>query len=188
MLIIISSLLLKGYFSESVVSIITTQAKVISQSYIEEIIKEEVVDKNYDLFYDSVSKDGVVISSFDVNKANIILSDTLKSLRQISDDFSEEAKFTVNVPVSYLFIPSSYILSDVKLNVSTSSLLYYDAKLKTDVKEYGINSSLVTLSIEINISYQVIVPLMFNVVENQIEVPLAIEVINGKVPEGLFSY
>ena len=77
---------------------------------------------------------------------------------------------------------------EIKLNVQTSSILYYDAKIKTDVKEYGINSSLVTLSIQIEISYQVIVPLMYEVVENYIDVPLCIEIINGKVPEGLFSY
>ena len=177
-----------GYFSESVVSIITTKAKLTSQEYIERVIKEEVVSKNYDLFYESVSNEGIVVSSFDVNKANLILSNTMGSLRKISASFNENGSFDVNVPVSYLFIPSSYFLPEIKINVETSNLLYYDAKIKTDIKEYGINSSLVTLSLIIDITYQVIVPLMYQVVDNYIEVPLAIEVINGKVPEVLFSY
>lgn len=184
----IASLVLKGYFSDGVIAIIKAQSKLSSQAYIEKIIKEEIVDKNYDFFYDTVSTDGVLVCSFDVNKANSVLSETLRSLKTISEAFSEEIVFEVNIPVSYLFIPSSYLLPSVKLNVETSSLLYYNASIKTDVEDYGINNSLVTLSLEINIAYQVIVPLMFEVVDNHISIPLAVEIINGRVPEGLFLY
>ena len=55
----------KGYFSEACISVITIEAKLSSQEYIERIIKEEVINKKYDLFYESVSLDGVLISSFD---------------------------------------------------------------------------------------------------------------------------
>lgn len=178
----------KGYFSDSVVKIITTKAKITSQDYIGKIIKEEVITNDCDLFYDTVSTDGVVISSFDVNKANLILSNTMSSLKNISDNFNENGKFNVDVPVSYLFIPSSYIFPAVKINVETSQLLYYEAKIKSDVKEYGINSSLVSLILTIDIKYQVTIPMMLEIVENSIDIPLAIEVINGKVPEVLFTY
>ena len=164
-----------------------TKAKITSQEYIGAIIKEEVVNKDLDLFYDSVSTDGVIISSFNVNKANQILSDVMNKLKNISEEFNSNGSFDVMVPVSYLFIPSSYILSNIKLNVETSNLLYYDVKLKADVEEYGINSSLVSLKLVIDISYQVIVPLMLEIVDNSIEVPLALEVINGKVPSVLLK-
>lgn len=181
------SLFLRGYFSPAVVSLITTEAKLYSARYIESVIKEEVVNTNYDFFYDSVSHDGVLISSFDTNKANMVLSNTMNTLKNISDEFNSSNSFNVNVPISYLFIPSSYILSDIKLNVKTSSLLYYDVSLKTDIKEYGINNSLVTLSLNVNISYQVMVPMIKEVVDDSMVIPLSIELVNGKVPEMLFS-
>lgn len=187
-IILFVSLFFCGYFSESVTKIIVTKAKITSQEYIGTVIQEEVVNKEFDLFYDSVSTDGVIVSSFNVNKANQILSDVMNKLKDISEEFNSDGSFEVMVPVSYLFIPSSYILPNIKLNVETSNLLYYDVKLEADVKEYGINSSLVSLKLVIDISYQVIVPLMFEVVDNSIEVPLALEIINGKVPEVLFSY
>ena len=187
-IILFVSLFFCGYFSESVTKIIVTKAKITSQEYIGTVIQEEVVNKEFDLFYDSVSTDGVIVSSFNVNKANQILSDVMNKLKDISEEFISDGSFEVMVPVSYLFIPSSYILPNIKLNVETSNLLYYDVKLEADVKEYGINSSLVSLKLVIDISYQVIVPLMFEVVDNSIEVPLALEIINGKVPEVLFSY
>ena len=187
-LILFISLFFCGYFSEGVTKIITTKAKIKSQEYIGMVIQEEIITNEVDLFYDSVSTDGVIVSSFNVNKANKILSDVMNKLKDISKDFNKEGSFEVSVPVSYLFIPSSYIFSNIKLDVQTSNLLSYDVQLKSDVKEYGINSSLVSLTLVIDISYQVIVPLMLEVVDNKVEIPLALEIINGKVPEVLFSY
>ena len=186
--LLLISLFFNGYFSESVTQVIVTQAKINSQDYISEILKEEITNKEIDLFYDSVSTDGVVISSFNVNKANQILSDVMYKLKDISKEFNQYGSFEVNIPVSYLFMPSSYLFPKLKINVETSNLLYYDVNLKSDVYEYGINSSLVSLTLVVDIKYQVIVPLMIEVVDNTIEIPLALEVINGKVPAGLFSY
>ena len=45
-----------------------------------------------------------------------------------------------------------------------------------------------SLYLVVDISYQVVVPMMLEIVDNTIEVPLAMEVINGKVPDVLFSY
>ena len=187
-ILLIISLFFCGYFSESVTQIIITKAKIASQEYIGEILTEEITNKEVDLFYDSVSNDGVVISSFNVNKANQILSNVMNKLRDISEDFNKDGSFEVAIPVSYLFIPSSYLFPNVKINVETSELLYYGVKLKSDIKEYGINSSLVSLYLVVDISYQVVVPMMLEIVDNTIEVPLAMEVINGKVPEVLLSY
>ena len=175
-----------GYFSDAVVNVITTNAKITSQEYITRVLKEEVISDDLDLFYDNVSEDGMVFTSFDVNKANLILSNVRSSLEKISNDFNNQ-EFTIFIPASYLFIPSSYILPNIKLNVETSKLLYYEASLKTDIKEYGINNSMVSLILTIDIMYQVTVPLMYQIVDNSIDIPLAIEVISGKIPEVLLN-
>ena len=185
-LIIIISMFFCGYFSDAVVNVITTNAKIKSEEYITQVLKEEVISNDLNLFYDNVSEDGVVFTSFDINKANIILSNVRSSLTKISNDFNEQ-DFNVFIPVSYLFIPSSYILPNIKLNVETSKLLYYEASLKTDIKEYGINNSMVSLILTIDIMYQVTVPLMYQIVDNSIDIPLAIEVISGKIPEVLLN-
>lgn len=177
-----------GYFSDSVLNIITTKAKLNSQKYIEEVIVNEVLPYDMNLFYQSVSNEGVISASFDVAKCNLILTNTMNKLRKISTDFNDKGSFKVDVPVSYLFISTSYLFPSFKLNVETSNLLYYDVDLKADIKEYGINSSLVSVNMVIEISYQVIVPLMVKIIDDKIEIPLALEIINGKVPDVLFSY
>ena len=186
-LILIVSMIFYGYFSDAVTKIITTNAKITSQEYITRVLKEDIVDGDLNLFYDAVSEDGIVFRSFDVNKANLVLANTRSKLERISGEFNENNNFSVYVPVSYLFIPTSYILPNIKLNVETSSLLYYEAKLKTEIKEYGINSSMVSLILTVDIKYQVTVPLMYEIVDNSIDIPLAIEVISGKIPEVLLN-
>ena len=186
-LILIVSMIFYGYFSDGVMKIITTNAKITSQEYITRVLKEDIVDGDLNLFYDAVSEDGIVFRSFDVNKANLVLANTRSKLERISGEFNENNNFSVYVPVSYLFIPTSYILPNIKLNVETSSLLYYEAKLKTEIKEYGINSSMVSLILTVDIKYQVTVPLMYEIVDNSIDIPLAIEVISGKIPEVLLN-
>jgi len=181
-------LFFRGYFSSAVKTVIITKSKIISQQYIEKIIKEEINELDKELFYETVGENGVVYASFDVNKANLILSNVISSLNKSGNDFNKDCGFEVSIPVSYFFIASSYILPDLKVNVECSSLLYYEAKLVSNVLEYGINSSLVSMNILININYQVMVPFIYNDVSNVIEIPLVLEIINGEVPEVLFSY
>ena len=120
----------RGYFSEAVVNIITTQAKLSSNEYIGTIIKEEVNKGNYEFFYDSVSTDGVVYTSFDMNKANLLLANTMISLKKISDDYNQNGEFEVYVPFSYLLIPSAYFFQILSLLLNVLTFFIMMLKLK----------------------------------------------------------
>ena len=72
-----------GYFSEGVTKVIETKAKITSQLFIEEVIKEEVLTVKDELFYKSVNEEGVISVSFNVDKSNMIVSNTLSKLRKI---------------------------------------------------------------------------------------------------------
>lgn len=179
---------MKSYFSEATSATILAKSKIVSAKYIESILSSEITSNNNKFFYENVNSDGVINASFDVNMANIIVSKTMKKLSKIADDFNEDCSFDIEVPINYLFMSSSYFLSNVKVKVDCSSLLSYDVRLVSDVKEYGINSSLITLFLNVEIDYQVIIPFVYKDVSNFIQIPLAIEIINGKVPEMLFTY
>ena len=55
--------------------------------------------------------------------------------------------------------------------------------IKTDVKEYGINNSLITISSEITVEMMVILPFSSDYVSITNLVPISIKIIQGKVPE-----
>ena len=180
--VILSCFIIRGYFSTAVKTTINTKAKIVSEAYIESILTEEVNKYEYTLFYKDVSSSGVTSASFDMVKANILVANVMKKLREISTDFNNNCEFEVGIPVSYLFLPSSYLFSNINLNVECSELLHYDCDLKSNILEYGINSSLVTVYINVNIAFQVMVPMIYESVNNNIEIPLEMEIINGEVP------
>ena len=55
--------------------------------------------------------------------------------------------------------------------------------IKTEVKEYGINNSLVTISVEIKVELMVILPFSSDYISIDNEIPIAIKLIQGKVPQ-----
>ena len=187
-LIIVAALFLRGYFSKATEAMILAKAKIVSAKYIENILVDEVNDEEYKFFYQSVTNNGVIAASFDVNKANLIVGKVMNRLSKIASEFNENCTFDIEIPVNYLFMPSSYLMSSVKMQVDCSSLLFYETKLVSKVEEYGINSSLVSLSLAVNINYQIIIPFIYKDVSNYIEIPLSLEIINGDVPDVLFSY
>ena len=187
-LLIFALFFVKSYFSEATTATILAKSKIVSAKYIESIISTEISTSDSKLFYENVTSSGLTHASFDVNKANLIVSKTMKKLGKIADDFNEDCNFDIEVPINYLLMSSSYFLSDVTLKVDCSSLLFYDVKLVSNIKEYGINSSLVSLSLAVSIDYQIIIPFIYKDVSNYIEIPLVLEVINGIVPEVLFTY
>ena len=54
--------------------------------------------------------------------------------------------------------------------------------ITTEVEEYGINNSLITISMEVCVEIQVVLPLTTDYVSITNYIPLAIKLIQGKVP------
>ena len=50
------------------------------------------------------------------------------------------------------------------------------------MKEYGINNSLITVSMEVSVEIQVVLPLTTDYISITNYIPLAIKLIQGKVP------
>ena len=55
--------------------------------------------------------------------------------------------------------------------------------IKSEVKEYGINNSLITISVEISVELLVILPISSDYVSITNYVPILVKIIQGNVPE-----
>lgn len=76
----------------------------------------------------------------------------------------------------YIDIKFTY-LGDIKSNIETS------------IKPYGINNALISLSVFVEVSSQITLPLVTERVTISNEIPISINIIEGKVPEGyIYSY
>lgn len=67
----------------------------------------------------------------------------------------------------------------VKLNLVGS----VECSVKTDVKHYGINNAVIQVSINVIVSEQVSLPFISKVIKINTDIPVALKIIEGKVPE-----
>ena len=70
-----------------------------------------------------------------------------------------------------------------KIPISLKMIGNVTSGIKTDVKEYGINNSLITISVNIQVELMVLLPFSSDFVSVSNTVPIAIKLVQGKVPE-----
>lgn len=164
---------------------------IINKSIDEEIINKIDIDK---LFVIDKSSDEeivtVTLNSIVVNKITNEISDACENnLRLIEERRFDELK-NFNINERFFYVPSGIAFNNTFFN-SVGPLIPIKLKIvgnvtsgiETEVKEYGINNSLVTISVEIKVELMVILPLSTDYVSITNYVPIAIKMIQGKVPD-----
>lgn len=69
-----------------------------------------------------------------------------------------------------------------KMPVKLSFLGDVTGNIKTDMKPYGINNALMEISVHIEVTQQIIMPLVSKEIPLSIDIPVAIRMVQGKVP------
>ena len=151
------------------------------------------IDMN-NLFIINKGEDGFMTISLDsviVNKITDDISDACEdNLRLMEEGKYEELKKKFNIGEEYFFVPSGIISKNTLLNsigpkipINLKMIGNVTSGLKTEVKEYGINNSLITISVEITVEMMVILPFSSDYVSITNLVPISIKLIQGKVPQ-----
>ena len=125
-----------------------------------------------------------------VNNITNKISDTCEdNLRKIEEEKYDEIKKEFNIGEEYFLVPSGVffgnsLLSNIgpKIPINLKMIGNVNSEIVTDVKEYGINNSLITISLEIKVELMVILPLSSESVLVSNHIPIVIKLIQGKVP------
>lgn len=170
-----------GYFSERVDVYIKMKASLYSSSIIEKAINEEVVphldsEKLLKIIYNGEKVESVYINT---NQVNELLALVNASLQKTITAFPEDD----------LALPMGLILSDTLFSDFGPNLyvdIYPVGTIATDIvsttEEYGINSSILKVSIKTTVKFMAMVPLNKEEITVVNNIPLVIQVINGEVP------
>ena len=142
-----------------------------------------------------------------INKDNDIMTITLDSVivNQITDNISdacednlrliEEGKYNIlkdkfNIHEDLFYVPSSILFNNTllsfigpKIPINLKIIGNVTSGIEANVKDYGINNSLITISAEITVEVMVILPFSSDCVSITNYVPISIKLIQGKVPE-----
>ena len=164
---------------------------IINRSINSDILNEDDMSK---LFIVNNSDNEVMTISLDsiiVNKLTDNISDICEdNLRLLEEGKYDLLKTKFNIGEEYFYIPSGIFLKNTlfnsigpKIPINLKMIGNVTSNIKTSIKEYGINNSLITISIEIKVEMMVILPFASDSIEISNEVPISIKLIQGKIPE-----
>lgn len=160
--------------------------KSITNDILEEMNLDElfIVDKSNNEEIINIMIDPSIINKA-ASRATDSVEDNLKRVelkdQKVLDDFNINENYFY-VPVSILF--DSPLLNNIgpKIPINFKMVGNVTSGIVSEVEEYGINNSLITISLEISVEIKVILPLISDYVSITNYVPLAIKLIQGKVP------
>lgn len=133
----------------------------------------------------TISLDSVI-----VNKITDAISDACEdNLRLIEEGKYQELQRKFNIGEEYFYVPSGILTKNTLLNsigpkipINLKMIGNVTSGINTEVKEYGINNSLITISVEITVEMMIILPFSSDYVNITNLVPISIKLIQGKVP------
>lgn len=179
-----------SYFDDAIFKYVEIKSISYFEKMVNESVKEDVLSTlKGNLMKEVIGKDNKVSYVYmDVHQALEIKSKASERLQVLMEDLKEEPDLkTVEIPIGY-FLSKNIILSDginipVRINV-------YEApytEIKTDVYEYGINSSLVQIMLNFKMFVHLQIPLQSKQIELETSILISSEIINSEVPNYYFD-
>ena len=194
---IISVRLINDKISPLVMDYSIGEMKRVTSIIINRSINSDILDQNdmNNLFVINKNDNGEIITisldSIIINKITDIISDACEdNLRLIEDGKYNLLKEKFNIGEEYFYVPSGIVFKNTlfsslgpKIPINLKLIGNVTSGIKTDVKEYGINNSLITISSEINVEMMIILPFSSDYVKITNLIPISIKLIQGKVPQ-----
>ena len=172
-----------------------SEMKRITSIIINRSINSDILDtKDMENLFIIKEKNETVTITLDSIIVNII-TDNISyvcedNLRLVEEGKYNELKEKFNIGEEYFFVPSGIIFKNTlfssigpKIPINLKIIGNVTSGIKTDVKEYGINNSVITISVDINVEMMVVLPFSSKEIQINNQVPIVIKLIQGKIPE-----
>ena len=201
MLVIIVAFIIIKIISNHITPIVMnysiSEMKRVVSTIINRSVSSDILDDNdmNKLFITTKNKNEDIITvSLDSKIVNLIndkISDACEdNLRLIEEGKYQELKEKFNIGEEYFLVPSGIIFNNPLLNnlgpqipITLKMIGNVTSNIVSEVKDYGINNSLITISVEIKVELIIILPISSDYIEITNNIPIAIKLIQGKVPE-----
>lgn len=186
----------------------TKQAKRITSLVVSASVTEETL-KDFDsnsLFKTTQDSDNFV--DFNSEVINKLLIEVTKNTKKYLSDLENGKIKNINLSDTSLFttdpkklkkgiiyeVPTGIIFNNAlianigpKIPVKLDFIGDVEVDVKTDLKDYGINNAIVSISLKIIINEQVIMPYITKQIKVESNVPIAIKIIQGNIPNYYFN-
>ncbi len=194
-LIVVLTILLLYFYSNKISPILIKYSKIESKKIAIDIISKDISDEvirilnNDDLFILEKDASGnIELIDYNTKVVNKILSESSKRVTKNFNEVQTKDKGVVmKVPIG--IVTNNIFLENLGPKVPIKLVLNGNAltSLDTKVREYGINSALIEVSVKIEANIDVIIPFKSSEIKVINEVPISIKVVKGNVSSILNS-
>ena len=175
-LAILGALFVVNYLYQQFNSVVMPLAEAKARKYLMEIINKSSDDIKFD-------KDLFAITRGSDNTIEMITYN-------IQDNFNlleENNQIIFKIPSGVIFKNSMLRNLGPKIVVKLNIMGDVISELETEVKPYGINNALVEVRVKLVANARVILPLVSKEIQVSNNIPIAINIVSGKVPEGYIA-
>lgn len=169
----------------------------ISNIIINESLKEVIINNNLQSIINITQNDSDEITNIDLNTttANKILYEVNNSMMKNINNMENNKLKNLNLEYfdekENIFKVPFGIIHDIPILIPLSPNIPFKVKILgnvtneiiTEVKEYGINNSIIELRIKCIINLQIILPFKSKNIKNEKNILLSSQIIQGKVPD-----
>ena len=196
--VIALSIIIIIFLNKKVVPTYMSYSKSVMKRVVTTVINKTTteVEINDDLFIvketnstETASFDPIVLNKIIASISNDVY-DNLKLVENLDTDTL--SKF--NIDQNIFYIPTGIIFNSVMLNnlgpkipVKLELVDSINSSVETKVTEYGINNSLIEVSVKVVATIRTILPMSSDDMEVQVVVPIAVKIIQGNIPEYYFG-
>lgn len=88
----------------------------------------------------------------------------------------------VEIPLGYFFSRNYFLANGVRIPINLEVLGSHSIDFSSEVVEYGINNSVIEVSLIIELEIQIFIPFQEKTIESTSKIPLSLEIISNDVP------
>lgn len=177
-------------YSETIVLHAKEKAKLEAENFVNEAVKTYVLPQiqNDDLIFLEGENSRISRISINTSLTNKILVDVTNNLYDYVNNIASNTKITdMEIPISKLLIKYMDVNFGPYINYQIIPIGSYTCDIGAEVIEYGLNSSIIGINLNISIDFQIVLPLKEETINVVTKIPLIMEVIYGEVPNFVYS-
>ena len=172
--------------SQDIVSIIISKSisEIINNYQYEELI---IIEKN--------NNDEIINLNFnneEVNKILYLMTDNImktinilekEKYKELNIEYFDESSLIYKIPFGIIYDIPILVGIGPSIPFKVNVLSSVNNSINTNVKEYGINNSLIEVILNIELTIQIILPFSSENKKIEKQIPLDTKIIQGKIPE-----
>ncbi|MDE7263941.1 MAG: sporulation protein YunB [Anaeroplasmataceae bacterium] len=168
-----------GVYTESLIISYATKVidKGINNGVVELLDGKSVLNETCD------STGKVTYAYLDVKTINHLRNNISEYLTECIETINKGEEFhTVELPIGYFFGLNYFYSKGIRVPIDLEVVGNQEVVIEKTIESYGLNTTVLQINMVISLNIQSVIPFQRNMVQTQISIPVAFEILNNDIP------